>query len=155
MNAIQRILVAVDASPCSAAAADLAARLVRQLDGSVELMTVIDVSAVADAGGDASARQYQVEKLREEARDRLWQFAGRHLPDADEIHAHVLDGGSNPPDVAAAVTGAAEAWNCDLIVLGTHGKTGLEHLILGSVAEKIVRTSRVPVLTVRAPGAAA
>jgi len=41
--------------------------------------------------------------------------------------------------------------NVDLVVTGTHGRTGLKHLLLGSVAERVVRMSRVPVLTIRAP----
>lgn len=151
MNTIQRILVAVDISPCSAAAGDLAAALIRQLDASAELLTVIDVSAVADASGDANTRQHRMTQLRDEARDRLSSFANRHFPDVEELHIHVLDGGPDPPDVAAEIASAAKAWDCDLIVMGTHGKTGLDHLILGSVAEKTVRTSCVPVLTVRAP----
>jgi len=47
-------------------------------------------------------------------------------------------------DRVAGTAGAAHARGCDLIVVGTHGKTGFEHLILGSVAEKMVRTSRFP-----------
>jgi nucleotide-binding universal stress UspA family protein len=152
MNVIKRILVAVDASPCSAAAGEFAARLARELDASVKLLTVIDVSAVTDAPGDPAWRQHRVAELRNAAHDRLGAFAARHLSGVDEIHVHVLDGGDDPPDVAAEIARAATAWNCDLIVMGTHGKTGLDRLILGSVAEKTVRTSPVPVLTVRAHG---
>ena len=45
----------------------------------------------------------------------------------------------------------AEEEKADVIVMGTHGRTGLAHLLVGSVAERVVRTSRVPVLTVRHP----
>ena len=41
----------------------------------------------------------------------------------------------------------------DLIAIGTHGRTGLKHLLLGSVAERVLRTSPVPVMTLRKPGA--
>jgi nucleotide-binding universal stress UspA family protein len=43
----------------------------------------------------------------------------------------------------------AEAQDCDLVVMGTHGRGGIDRLLLGSVAERVVRASEVPVLTVR------
>lgn len=54
-------------------------------------------------------------------------------------------------DPATEILAAAEEMNAAMIVMGTHGRTGLAHLFLGSVAEKVVRKSKVPVLTVRAP----
>jgi nucleotide-binding universal stress UspA family protein len=50
---------------------------------------------------------------------------------------------------AIAITEEAKAGAYDLIVMGTHGRTGLSHLFIGSVAERVVRTARCPVLTVR------
>jgi nucleotide-binding universal stress UspA family protein len=54
-------------------------------------------------------------------------------------------------DVTVTVISVAERENVDLIVLGTHGRTGLSHLLLGSVAEKLLRRAPCPVLTVRIP----
>jgi nucleotide-binding universal stress UspA family protein len=48
-----------------------------------------------------------------------------------------------------AIVDVALELNCQMIVMGTHGRSGLEHLLMGSVAEYVVRHSRVPVLTVR------
>ena len=50
--------------------------------------------------------------------------------------------------VADAIIDEAGVARCDLIVIGTHGRTGFRHLVIGSVAEKVVRTAKVPVLTV-------
>ena len=47
------------------------------------------------------------------------------------------------------ITGYAEKFNADMIVMGTHGRTGLSHVLLGSVAERVIHTSHIPVLTVR------
>ncbi|MGQ0568251.1 MAG: universal stress protein [Armatimonadota bacterium] len=47
---------------------------------------------------------------------------------------------------------AAKGHQADLVVIGTHGRTGLSHMMLGSVAERVVRTSEVPVLTIRSAG---
>jgi len=55
------------------------------------------------------------------------------------------------PDVPAAILKAAEEWAADVIVLGTHGRTGLQRVVLGSVAENLVRHCKVPVLLVRGP----
>jgi nucleotide-binding universal stress UspA family protein len=51
-----------------------------------------------------------------------------------------------------AIVEQAEQLGADLIVLGTHGRTGVAHALLGSVAERVVRSSPIPVITVRAPG---
>jgi universal stress protein A len=53
------------------------------------------------------------------------------------------------------ITEIAAAEQVDLIVMSTHGRTGLRHLVLGSVAERVVRTAPCPVLTIRPPGASA
>jgi nucleotide-binding universal stress UspA family protein len=49
----------------------------------------------------------------------------------------------------SAIVERARHWHCDLIVIGTHGRTGLKHALLGSVAERVVRSSPCPVLTFR------
>jgi nucleotide-binding universal stress UspA family protein len=54
-------------------------------------------------------------------------------------------------DAATQILRVAEATQCDMIVLGTHGRTGLGRLLMGSVAEQIVRRARCPVLTVKTP----
>jgi len=56
-------------------------------------------------------------------------------------------------DPAAAIVEAADQENVDLIVLGTHGRTGLTRLLMGSVAENVVRKAKCPVLTVKHPSA--
>ncbi|MBX3023736.1 universal stress protein [bacterium] len=151
MTPFRRILVATDFSPCAEAAAGVAAELARQLDAAVELVTVVDISSVTDAGGEPAWRQHRCDEIRREARRHLRALAERRFPAAKEVHVHVFDGGLEPPDLAGEIVRAAEALGCHLVVLGTHGKTGLAHLVLGSVAEKVVRHARMPVLTVRAP----
>ena len=61
-------------------------------------------------------------------------------------------GVANNPSVVAAfqkILETAAKVNADLIVMGTHGRTGVEHVIVGSTAERVVRRSKIPVLTVR------
>ena len=54
-------------------------------------------------------------------------------------------------DVANAITEYAKSTNIDLIVIGTHGRSAMAQLLVGSVAERVVRTARCPVLTVKHP----
>lgn len=58
-----------------------------------------------------------------------------------------------PGGVAMQIVECAKRLQVDLIAIGTHGRTGLKHLLLGSVAERVLRTSPVPVMTLRKPGA--
>ena len=148
MKPIEQILVATDFSPCAHAAADLAARLAQQVAATVHVMTMVDTSAAADAPGDAAYRRYHIDRLHGQSRERLQAFADEHFGPGAQVQIHVVDGGSDP-NASRDIVRVAQELQCGLIVLGTHGKTGIEHLVIGSVAEKVVRTSAIPVLTVR------
>jgi len=80
--------------------------------------------------------------------------AMKHL---DDIAARLAKDGVSPQKFIRfgrphdEITKLGEEANCDLIIMGTHGRTGLAHLLVGSVAERVVRTSKVPVLTVPMP----
>src|SRR5512143_2671907 len=150
MKPMRRILVATDFSACADAAADVAAPLARQLEVAVELMTVVDTSWVTDASGEPAWHRQRIEEIRRHARQHLQKVAEGHFSGVGEIHLHVFAGGLDPPNPPAEVVRAAESLGCDLIVLGTHGKKGFEHLLIGSVAEKVVRMAHIPVLTVHA-----
>jgi nucleotide-binding universal stress UspA family protein len=69
--------------------------------------------------------------------------------DRTHLHAQVVVETSDEP--ADAIIQYARSANIDLIVMGTHGRSGLSHLLVGSVAERVVRTAPCPVLTVRHP----
>jgi len=84
------------------------------------------------------------------ARARLEKFAAKHLSDRAEYQASLKRG-----DPASAILEAARELRPDLIVVATHGRTGLSHAFLGGVAERVLRESPVPVLTFRKHGAPA
>ncbi len=94
---------------------------------------------------EQGARQAMV-KAKEFAERRARELGAKeaHLP----IEAKVMAGGAT-----FAITEEAKAGGYDLIVMGTHGRTGLSHLFIGSVAERVVRTASCPVLTIRGAGA--
>jgi nucleotide-binding universal stress UspA family protein len=152
MNALQRLLVATDFSPSADAAAALAAQLARRLPATLHVMTMVDTSAVRDAAGDAAFRAFRIGEMLASTRQRLQAFAERHFAGLEPVHLEVVDGGADP-DPCADILRAGTQLGCDLIVLGTHGRSGLDHLVFGSVAEKVVRSSAIPTLTVRAPSA--
>jgi len=78
------------------------------------------------------------------ARDRIEGWAAKVRAEGVEVETHIRAG---HPDVE--IGKYADDTEADLLVIGTHGRTGLAHLLIGSVAEKVVRTSKVPVLVVR------
>lgn len=83
-----------------------------------------------------------VQEVAQGARRKMEQFVQTHFPDA-QATGRVLVG-----DAADAIIKYARENMIDLIIMGTHGRRGLEHAIFGSVAEKVVKNSPVPVLTV-------
>ena len=91
----------------------------------------------------AENRTQAVARIEQETADRLFELARQYLPLVTEAPVvRIAD------DVPKAILGAAAELAVDNIVVGTHGRTGISHLILGSVAETVVREAKVPVLVV-------
>jgi nucleotide-binding universal stress UspA family protein len=145
MKSVKRILVATDFSPGAQAAVDLAVTMARAIGGRITLLHVDDLPAWAYVGAEAMINE-----------DLLRSLAALSAKKLAEARADLLDKGitveiaqaEGPPYLA--IVRAAELGKFDLIVVGTHGRTGLPHFLLGSTAEKVVRSSPIPVLTVRA-----
>ena len=143
MPIFKRILVPLDGSPLSAHAADLAIDLATALQAELAFVHVIEPSeTVAPVGGLPPGELRKV--VQQEARDVL---------DAATSRSHVeppawrfLKEGKPAPEIVAA----AKEWGADLIVMGTHGRSGLGRVVLGSVAQAVVHAAPCPVLLVRA-----
>lgn len=82
--------------------------------------------------------------IKDHFRRELDGLAGRHSGHGIAVEAKLVEGFPHP-----AIVDTAADLEADMIVLATHGRTGLSHFLLGSVAEKVVRTSPIPVCTVR------
>jgi nucleotide-binding universal stress UspA family protein len=146
MLALQTILHPTDFSEHSAYAFRLACSLARDHGARVLVLhTVTTLGPELVSYGEA------VTQLQPEAyQQKLWDDLRRvRSPDPDVPVDHRLAEG----DPAAEILRAAADTRCDLIVLGTHGRTGLTRLLMGSVAEQVVRKAPCPVLTVKAPHA--
>jgi nucleotide-binding universal stress UspA family protein len=142
----KRIVVAVDLSPASLAAADAAKDLARRWGSSLELVHVRPpVMIAAGMGPDAMPLPLPApDPERERLTQRRLREAAGGLPD-ERVTVRTISGWPVREILDRARDSAA-----GLIVMGTHGSAGLDRVLLGSVAEAVVRGSRVPVLTVRA-----
>ena len=142
---VQRILMPTDCSPGSAAAAKTAAQIAADLHAAIDVVTVVDTSPLEEAYGDVAFRTQRINEVRGTAREHATRFAGRHFTGIPNVAVHVRDG-----NTFLEILQAARDLHSDMIIMGTHGRTGIAHLIIGSVAEKVVRASTIPVMTVRA-----
>lgn len=145
---IKRILVPVDFSPDSDAALHYAVGLAQQVGATVHLLHIVENSMAA---GMWSADAYTGEKpglLVNVVRDAE-QRLERMIPTIAGVRYGLEhDVRTGPP--AATIVEFAKEELADLIVMGTRGRTGLSHVLLGSVAEEVVRRAPCPVLTLRA-----
>jgi universal stress protein A len=148
MTAIKKILAPTDFSELSIKGLEEAVDLGKLLGAEVHILHVCPLLAYALAP-DAVPDDPEFERrLKEKLAVRLEETAQRLRARGAEIHTLLIDG--NPGREISEV--AAER-GFDLVVMGTHGRTGWSHLTLGSVAERTVRSSKVPVLTLRVAGA--
>jgi universal stress protein A len=137
------ILVPCDFSDCSRHALDYAAGLAKHSGGNLVLLHVIEPVQPGFLIEGTVSRQAQG-RMRERATRELAAMMKLH---AGGAHAGcALVKGGKPWEVIVSVASRIAA---DLIVIGTHGYTGLKHGLLGSVAERVVRHAPCPVLTVR------
>ena len=148
----RRILVPVDYSEGSAAALAYAAALAPKLGATLDVVHVWDRPAYVSETilvGPPEQKRPLTELIRESAEAEMKDFMARAaLSPEIRCGTRLLSG--NPAGRILEELGAGEH---DLLVVGTHGRTGLRHLLLGSVAEKLVRLSPVPVVTVPSPHA--
>lgn len=143
----QRILIPVDVSKTSARAVQAAMPLMSsativRLVYVVEDVYPLDAEAIAyiDYAALQTAARHAGERALREAAVQLSELGA-------QVETALLE--SKGEGVAGVIDAEADRWGADLIVLGTHGRTGLSRLLLGSIAENVVRGSPVPVLMVR------
>lgn len=145
MIQIQRILCPIDFSDCSRRALDHAVALATWYDAALTVFHVcapVPVSAYATVASMIPASQVGGENL-DDAREAVQKFVS--IGDGTRVPLSVEIGQG---DAAREIVAVAHAVETDLIVLGTHGRSGFERLVLGSVAEKVLRKAGCPVLTV-------
>jgi universal stress protein A len=142
MLSIRTILHPTDYSECSQGAFRLSCSLARDYGARLFLLHVIPPPLLVD-GGDPVAGMVITEFL-DEQRQRLEQM---RPPEPQLEVAHRLTRG----DPATEILRVSQEVNCDMIVMGTHGATGLKRVLMGSVAEGVAREARCPVVIVKKP----
>lgn len=146
MNKIQRILVPVDFSETAKRALEYAYLFTHRFDAKLDVLHVWRPSEYAGDEMVVLTRSEPELTLS----TLLFNLADQQLTAFldGKPHAKRLLESGDPAQVIAKVAGEG---GYDLIIMGTHGRTGLSHLMVGSVAEKVVRLAPCPVLTYRAP----
>jgi len=141
MHLYQTILSPVDFDENSLAAVKHAVQLAAEMGATLHLLHVISIIPTAPEIVQSLEPQSDLS-----ARQRLQQIADRELVGIKhQLHTKLSLASLIPKSILAT----AHELGADLIVMATHGRSGLPHLLLGSVAEAIVRNANCPVLTIR------
>lgn len=144
---MKKIMIATDGSGTSEKAARFGIEIARRGGGSVAVVYVMDVLRLAQLPGYTAfpgIKDQLLELMQKEGREAtqyVQDLAGESAVPSEKILAE-----GNPSEELLRISHDLKA---DLLVMGNVGRSGLDRLLLGSVAEKVVRTSEVPVLLVR------
>ena len=138
----QRILIALDRSAIAAHATEVGVDLAKALGAQIALVHVVDTKLASPPEGGLPP-SVLLGELRQEGR-RFLKAASLRIGDPPP-REYLAEG--NP---RKEIIKTAEEWKADLIVMGTHGRSGISRVLLGSTAEGVVRQAQIPVLTVRA-----
>lgn len=139
---LRRVLLATDFSDCAARAQEYALLLAGACGASLDILHVLEFQPGMDP--DYPVNQLYLEQLRKETSGQLDALVNQAAQRGLTAKAHQVVG-----IPSHWITVMAKDADADLIVLGTHGRTGLEHILLGSTAERVVGQASCPVLTVR------
>ena len=151
MGEFKKVLCPVDLAADAGTVAEEAASLARSLGAELVLLHVMAEPAFAlgdpllspiDSAGytlPPLAEEYRIEMDR-----RLHRLGDKVRASGVPVSTRLVRGATHE-----AIVSAADSEQADLIVMSTHGRTGLQHFLLGSVTERVVRTAKVPVMTLR------
>lgn len=144
MGSFRKILVATDFSPHAVNALRLAGELAKQSAAALQIVHVYDVVPYTLPEGMPVFDGGQMARIRDELGQQLRKLAG----EAQRSGVQSVDSALVEGQASAEIVRHAQEGQFDLIVMGTHGRGGFAHLLLGSVAERVVRKASCPVLVV-------
>lgn len=148
MHPIKKIICALDLSQHSALVADYAVTMAKMFDA--EVIVVYAAPALTQYVGfhvPPSSIENFVGEIVAGAEKTMEEFVAEHFQGVKAV-GKVVNGYA-----AEEILDLAETSGADLIIMGTHGRKGIDRILFGSVAEKIVKSSPIPVMTVRPTGA--
>ncbi|HYM26228.1 MAG TPA: universal stress protein [Vicinamibacterales bacterium] len=149
MIVLKEILVATDFGDAANTALDYARALARQFGGRLHVLHVVGNVMTTAVGVEGFAAMYP--EMQRDIEDAARRQMDAIITDDDRATLQVTTAIRESASPAAAVVEYARHRGIDLIVMGTHGRGPMAHLVMGSVAERVVRTAPCPVLTVRSP----
>jgi nucleotide-binding universal stress UspA family protein len=141
----KRICCPVDFSGPSRDAVQVAADLSRRFDSELHLLHVFQVPVYSFL----DATVFPTTKMVEQLLERIDSLLAHWEQEAEQLGARKVSSAKTEGIPHVEIVRFARESNCELIVMGTHGHTGVKHALIGSVAEKVVRTADCPVLTIR------
>jgi nucleotide-binding universal stress UspA family protein len=139
----RRILIALDDSAIAAHAVEVGTELATALKAQTALVHVVDPTLAFQPDSGIPAAEWVATQKREGQ-----SFLATAAQRAGELPAWQFLREGKPADQVLA---AASEWDADVIVIGTHGRSGVSRLVLGSTAESVVRHAPCPVLVIRPP----
>ncbi|MBV1776326.1 universal stress protein [Burkholderiaceae bacterium DAT-1] len=142
----QKILMPVDDSETSSRALSEATRFCCEQHGKVRLVHIVDMAQFSWSGTEFVDVGDLQQNLRENGKKVLERSLASLKEAGLEVESALIEiwGGN----LSSAIIDDAKAWGADLVIMGSHGWTGLDHLLLGSVAEGVVRHATLPVLII-------
>lgn len=143
---IQNILIPTDFSDCAEHALTKAVDLARRFDATLHVLHVVDELDPEFYGVDDA--QKRATEIREQIREAATQRLQRFVPDGEPVEMNTSVSVHLSFDVAATIHEYIDEATIDLVVMGTHGHRNIERLMLGNVADKLVRHAECPVITV-------
>lgn len=142
----RKVLCPIDFSEPARAAMDAAVEIARQTDAELVLFHAYQLPGYTLPEGSVVASPRMLQELADQAEAHLRDWKAI----AASAGARRVSAEKGIGEPAFEIVEVARELGCDLIVLGTHGRTGLAHALLGSTAERVVRRAGCPVLTIRA-----
>lgn len=136
-----KILIAIDSSEYSLKAAKEGLKIAHQLRAKTALLFVVDTTKAIGSVDAGITPEQALVVLKKEAEETLDQLAAMY--NGKDL-VKLMPEGHPKEDILKT----AETWEADMIVMGTHGRSGLMHLLMGSTAEYILRHAKVPVIVV-------
>jgi nucleotide-binding universal stress UspA family protein len=143
----KKICCPIDFSDASRAAMEVSVDLARRHGAELVLLHAYPIPGYTFPDGSVVASPKMMDELAEQAERHLSEWKR----DAEALGASNVVSVKAVGEPATEIVAYARERGMDLVVVGTHGRTGLEHALMGSVAERVVRRAPCPVLTVRPP----
>lgn len=137
-------MIAVDGSKASSLALKEAIQLAKNQNSKLCVIHIIDTLYEGDVDREAF-----VELIRKQGQEVLNSIKKKLSRVKIEFEMKLVELTPSKAQIAEKLVDEASAWSADLIIIGTHGRRGIQHILTGSVAEEVIRIAKIPVLLVK------